>query len=529
MALLAAMPMLDDVDIAVVQRSDLSRGVTIPGVTVTGGRASTTGGGRCGRGPGGSGCPSSTPALGKGKGVSTRVVHDDDEVSSDEDEPLQVRLQSRFPAGGSSSLGTALPVAAAVGATGAEGLSDRRAAVVATATEVAGEGSPVPGQAPSSAAGAKRVAAPSGSSPPAKRPYRGIWRPRYVPKSLRPISFSFCETHYFSFPSSKPPPAPRAPSVATVASSAPPAAGAIGPAVVAEVVPELVAGGTPQTPEGVLVDAPESPADAPEVVPSPSLVEVLAEVVMPIMCSMAPSSPLAAAATSSSTLGAAAPADAVADAVEETEVVMGHPTYHAPDDISLDGVVSTTLRALSQVQRVLRREDGDLADERQCLQLWASMHKETTATERAEARGRQRGFDLQAEAIELRDADSRRALTDALELYASAEARAAIIIKQEEDLAVRTRQVDQRAHEVEELERRLLEREELDEITLRRELEALGTRESSLDRREAELDREHEGLKDARVQILARELDADAQEAGRRDQEARLAARERQM
>jgi predicted nucleic acid-binding Zn-ribbon protein len=113
--------------------------------------------------------------------------------------------------------------------------------------------------------------------------------------------------------------------------------------------------------------------------------------------------------------------------------------------------------------------------------------------------GRQRGFDLQAEAIELRDADSRCALADVQELYASAEARAAVVIKQEEELAVRTRQVNQRAREVEELERRLLEREELDEITIRRELEALGTRESGLDRREAELDREREGLKDARV------------------------------
>jgi hypothetical protein len=70
---------------------------------------------------------------------------------------------------------------------------------------------------------------------------------------------------------------------------------------------------------------------------------------------------------------------------------------------------------------------------------------------------------------------------------------------------------------VEELERRLLEREELDEITLHCELEALGTRKSGLDRREAELDREREGLKDARVQILARELDADAREASLRD------------
>jgi hypothetical protein len=45
------MPTLDDVGIAVVQRGDLSRGVTIPGITVTGGRGSTTGGGRGGRAP----------------------------------------------------------------------------------------------------------------------------------------------------------------------------------------------------------------------------------------------------------------------------------------------------------------------------------------------------------------------------------------------------------------------------------------------------------------------------------------------
>jgi hypothetical protein len=155
------------------------------------------------------------------------------------------------------------------------------------------------------------------------------------------------------------------------------------------------------------------------------------------------------------------------------------------------------------------------------------MLKETTVSERAEARGHQRGFNLQTEVIKLCDADSRRALADAQELYASAEARANIVIKQEEDLAARTRQVNQRAREVEELERQLLEREELDDIMLRRELEALSTHESSPDRRQAELDREREGLEDARVQILARELDADAREAGLRDQEAKLVARER--
>jgi hypothetical protein len=166
--LLATMPTLDDVDIIVVQRGDLSRGVTILGATVTADRGGTTGGGRGGRGRGGSGSPSYAPALGKGKGVSVRVVHDDDEVSSDEDEPLQAQLRSRFPAVGSSSLGTASPVAVAAEVAGAEAATDRRATEEAIAKEAAGEGTSVPGQVPSSAAGAKRATTPSGSSPPAK-------------------------------------------------------------------------------------------------------------------------------------------------------------------------------------------------------------------------------------------------------------------------------------------------------------------------------------------------------------------------
>jgi hypothetical protein len=160
-ALLVTMPTLDDVDIAVEQRGDLSRGVTIPGATVTGSRGGTTGGGRGGRGRGGSGSPSTAPALSKGKGVSVRVVHD-------EDEPLQARLQSLFPAGGSNSPGTASPIVVAVEAAGAEAATNRRAAEEATAKEAVGEGSSVPGQVPSSAAGAKRAATPSDSSPQAK-------------------------------------------------------------------------------------------------------------------------------------------------------------------------------------------------------------------------------------------------------------------------------------------------------------------------------------------------------------------------
>jgi uncharacterized protein (DUF3084 family) len=115
------------------------------------------------------------------------------------------------------------------------------------------------------------------------------------------------------------------------------------------------------------------------------------------------------------------------------------------------------------------------------------------------------------------------------ELYASAEARASAIIKQEEDLAARKCQVDLWERDVEELERQLLEQEELDDIMLRRELEVLGTHESTLDRGEADLDREGKALEDACAQILARELDADSREAGLRDQEARLPAWEWQL
>jgi hypothetical protein len=50
---------------------------------------------------------------------------------------------------------------------------------------------------------------------------------------------------------------------------------------------------------------------------------------------------------------------------------------------------------------------------------------------------------------------------------------------------------------VEELEKQLLEWEELDDIMLRHELEALSTRESTLDRREGNLDQERKALKDA--------------------------------
>jgi hypothetical protein len=92
---------------------------------------------------------------------------------------------------------------------------------------------------------------------------------------------------------------------------------------------------------------------------------------------------------------------------------MGHPTFHAPDDIPVDEAVSMARKALSQAQRVLHREDDDLIDECRCLQLWATMLKETTATERAAAWAQQHSFGLQVEAINQCDSNSKRALADA--------------------------------------------------------------------------------------------------------------------
>jgi hypothetical protein len=60
-------------------------------------------------------------------------------------------------------------------------------------------------------------------------------------------------------------------------------------------------------------------------------------------------------------------------------------------------------------------------------------------------------------------------------------------------------------------------------ITLRRELEALSTRETCHDHREADLEREQKAMEETR------ELDADARETGLRDQEARLVAQEWQL
>jgi hypothetical protein len=65
-ALLAIMPMLDDVDIAPVQRGDQSRGVVIPGFGGQGGTAGGHGQGGIPVGSGPAGSRSGAPAGGRG-------------------------------------------------------------------------------------------------------------------------------------------------------------------------------------------------------------------------------------------------------------------------------------------------------------------------------------------------------------------------------------------------------------------------------------------------------------------------------
>jgi hypothetical protein len=196
------MSTLDDVNITPVQRGDQSRGLVIP---ETGGLADAVGGHGRGDDPTGdrgdvlagshggvsAGAPAGTLAPGKHK--HARVILDNDEVSSDEGEPLQKRMRQLSGVAGPSGSGPApaAPSAAATAAAAADQeAADKRAAeeamvsraaekvaadkstmgeavVMRAAVRATGD-SPAPGMAPSLVVGTKRVATPSGSSPPTK-------------------------------------------------------------------------------------------------------------------------------------------------------------------------------------------------------------------------------------------------------------------------------------------------------------------------------------------------------------------------
>jgi hypothetical protein len=101
----------------------------------------------------------------------------------------------------------------------------------------------------------------------------------------------------------------------------------------------------------------------------------------------APSSPprMATATTSAGTDN---------NAIEELEVICGHPGLRAPGVVSLFDVMGTTHFALNQVHDVLHREREDINEERQCLSMWFSLLKQRTTFEKEKAVARQKRLDV---------------------------------------------------------------------------------------------------------------------------------------
>jgi hypothetical protein len=122
--LLATMPMLDDINIAPVQRGDQSHSVVIPRA---GGPAGAMGGHdrpaavASPRQPAAvvswQATPLAAPAPAPVKGKHARAIRDDDEVSFDEDENLQKRLRWPFGAVGLSGSGPTPTMPGAVATT----------------------------------------------------------------------------------------------------------------------------------------------------------------------------------------------------------------------------------------------------------------------------------------------------------------------------------------------------------------------------------------------------------------------------
>jgi hypothetical protein len=125
------------------------------------------------------------------------------------------------------------------------------------------------------------------------------------------------------------------------------------------------------------------------------------------------------------------------------------------------------------------------------------------------------------------DCDSQKMLADAKEMYASVEDRASSTIKQEEELAVHVRAVEEQA--VDEVEQKLQERVALDDLRLECELAGLVMHESSLESREAALMAEQKDFEDARTFVVAHELVADVREGVVDTRAAEVADREKRL
>jgi hypothetical protein len=124
------------------------------------------------------------------------------------------------------------------------------------------------------------------------------------------------------------------------------------------------------------------------------------------------------------------------DIMEEPEVILRHPLFRAPGDASLDEAMGIAHWVLNQAHEVLHLECDDVYAEHQCLLLWASMLKKRIASKRVRAHVQQWHLERRWAAINELDTASQKVLSNAKEIYASAEACVNTTIQQMEEFAM---------------------------------------------------------------------------------------------
>jgi hypothetical protein len=117
------------------------------------------------------------------------------------------------------------------------------------------------------------------------------------------------------------------------------------------------------------------------------------------------------------------------DAIEELEVILGHPFLKASGDVSLFKAMGAAHWMLIQTHDVLHRDRGDIDDKQRCLLLWVSLLRKRMASEKEKAKARQKHLhvmeillDRKQAVAEKLDAKFQKLLADTKDLYTTAEA-----------------------------------------------------------------------------------------------------------
>jgi hypothetical protein len=109
----------------------------------------------------------------------------------------------------------------------------------------------------------------------------------------------------------------------------------------------------------------------------------------------ASTSPMAGAPSSLPQMAAATASTCTdGNAVEEPEVIMGHPSHRASGTVSLSEAMGTVHFVLNQVHDVLYREREDINEERLRVSVWVSLLKQWTTYEKEKVEARQKRLDM---------------------------------------------------------------------------------------------------------------------------------------